>query len=247
MENPAYILLSRTTVLRSQMEVLANNLANMNTPGYRSEQLLFNEFLSPKATNPGLRGDGARVSFVGLGGTLTDTREGPLENTGNQMDLALQGEGFFVVQTPDGARYTRDGHFSADQQGQIVTRDGFPVLDTGNRPMTVPSGTTSIEVTASGRISSDKGQVGSLQVVKFANGVALQKAGVNLYQTDGTPQPVDATTKVQQGMIEQSNVQPVIEISKMVELQRAYEAASQMVTNEHDRGLKAIEVLTKTS
>jgi len=246
MENPAYILLSRTTVLRSQMEVLSNNLANMNTPGYRSEQLLFNEFLSPKATNPGLRGDGARVSFVGLGGTLTDTREGPLENTGNQLDVAIQGAGYFVIQTPDGPRYTRDGHFGTDTQGQIITRDGFPVLDSANRPMSVPAGATSIEITASGRINSDKGPVGALNVVKFDNELSLQKVGAGMYQTDATPQPVDGTTKVQQGMIEQSNVQPIIEISKMVELQRAYEAASQMVTNEHDRGLKAIEILTKT-
>ncbi len=247
MENPAYIVLSRQTGLRSQMAVIANNLANMNTPGYRGEQLLFNEYLSPKASNPGLRGDGARVSFVGLGGTLTDTREGPLETTGNQLDFAIQGDGYFVVQTPDGPRYTRDGHFSTDAQGRLVTREGLSVLDSANRPLTVPPGASSIEVTGTGQLSSDKGSIGTLQVVKFANEVSLQKVGTNMFQTDSAAQPVDGTTKIQQGMVEGSNVQPIVEISKMVELQRAYEAAAQMINNEHDRGLKAIEVLTKTS
>lgn len=247
MENPALIVVSRQSALRSQMDVIANNLANLNTRGFRKEELLFSEFVSPKASNPGLRGDGAKVSFVGLGGTLTDTREGALEPTGNQLDMAIQGPGFFVVDSPNGPRYTRDGRFTIDAQGRIVNRDGAAVLDPRGRPLTVPPGATNVEVTAGGQVSSDKGAVGNLQVVKFADELSLQKVGVNQYQTDAAPQAVDGNTQVRQGMLEGSNVEPIIEITKMIQVQRAYEAANQMVNNENDRGLKAIDVLTRTN
>jgi flagellar basal-body rod protein FlgF len=247
MENPALIVLSRQSALRSQMDVIANNLANMNTRGFRKEELLFNEFVSPKAGNPGLRGDGVKISFVGLGGTLTDTREGALETTGNQLDLAIQGPGFFTVDGPNGPRYTRDGRFTIDAQGRIVNRDGAAVLDPRGRPLAVPAGASTIEVTGSGQLSSDKGAIGNLQVVKFADELSLQKVGTNQYQTDAAPQPVDGNTIVRQGMLESSNVEPIVEITKMLQVQRAYESASQMVTNEHDRDLKAIDVLTRTS
>jgi flagellar basal-body rod protein FlgF len=247
MENPALIVVSRQSALRSQMDVISNNLANLNTRGFRKEELLFSEFVSPKASNPGVRGDGAKVSFVGLGGTLVDTKEGALETTGNQLDLAIQGPGFFVVDSPNGPRYTRDGRFTVDGQGRIVNRDGAAVLDPRGRPLAVPPGAANIEVTASGQLSSDKGQIGSLQIVKFADELALQKIGTNQYQTDATPQPVDGNTAVRQGMVESSNVEPIIELTKMIQVQRAYEAASQMVNNEHDRSLKAIDILTRTN
>src|SRR5258708_29653328 len=158
MENPSLIVLSRQSALRSQMDVISNNLANMNTRGFRGEQLLFNEDVNAKAGTPGVRGDGAKISFVGLGGTLTDTREGALEPTGNQLDFAIKGPGFFAVDGPNGPRYTRDGRFTIDGQGQIVNRDGAAVLDPRGRPLTVPPGAASIEVTAGGEGSSDQSQ-----------------------------------------------------------------------------------------
>src|SRR5947208_1437046 len=108
MENPSYIVLSQQMGLQRNMEVIANNLANANTTGYKAERLMFSEFMPPKAGNPGITGDGARVSFAGLAGTLADIGEGPLETTGNQLDFAIKGSGFFVVDTPNGPRYTRD-------------------------------------------------------------------------------------------------------------------------------------------
>jgi flagellar basal-body rod protein FlgF len=246
MENPAYVVLSQQTALSKQMDVIANNLANVNTPAFRGQTLLFNEFLG-KATNPGITGPGSRIAFVGLGGTLPDIRPGPIEPTGNQLDFALQGSGYFVVNTPDGPRYTRDGHFGLNGQGQLVTAQGYQVVDPQGRPLTVPQGANTVEVTPTGTLTSDKGPIGSLQIVKFDSDVAMQKVGSDLYQTDAPAQKADPATAVKQGMIEGSNVQPIVEVSKMIQVQRAYEAANQMIMNEHDRDIQAIQVLTKTS
>lgn len=246
MENPSYIVLSQQMALSKQMDVIANNLANVKTPAYRGETLLFQQFVG-KAANPGITGNGATVSFVGLGGTLPDIRPGPLEPTKNPMDFAIEGRGYFSLNTPDGLRYTRNGHFAINAQDQLVNADGYQVLDTQGRPLTVPQGAANIEVTASGVLSSDKGPIGNLQVVKFDSDVAMQKIGADLYQTDAPSQPVDTTTSVKQGMIEGSNVKPVVEITKMIQVQRAYEAANNMLMAEHDRHLQAIQILTKTS
>lgn len=246
MENPAYVVLSQQMALSKQMDVIANNMANVNTPAYRGQTLLFNEFLG-KATNPGISGTGSRVAFVGLGGTLPDIRPGPMEPTSNPLDFALQGRGYFAVSTPDGLRYTRDGHFQINAQGQLVNAQGYQVVDPQGRPLSVPQGANNIEVTPTGTLNSDKGPIGSLQIVKFDSDVAMQKVGTDLYQTDAPAQPVDATTTVKQGMIEGSNVQPILEVSKMIQVQRAYEAAQTIISNEHDRDIQAIQVLTKTS
>lgn len=246
MENPSYIVLSQQMALSKQMDVIANNLANVNTPAYRDETLLFSQFLG-KASNPGLQGNATPISFVGLGGTLPDTRPGPVEPTSNPMDFALEGRGYFAVNTPDGIRYTRDGHFSINAQSQIVTAEGYQVVDPQGRPLTVPANASDIAVTPTGTLSSNQGPIGSFQLVKFADDAALQKVGTDLYQTDAPSQPIDATTTVKQGMIEGSNVQPILEITKMIQVQRAYQSAQQMITNEHNRELQAIQVLTKTS
>ena len=246
MENPAYVVLSQQMALSKQMDVIANNLANVNTPAYRGQTLLFNEFLG-KATNPGITGNGSKIAFVGLGGTMPDIRPGPIEPTSNPLDFAIQGKGYFVVSTPDGLRYTRAGHFQINGQGQLVNGDGYQVVDPQGRPLSVPAGANNIEVTASGALSSDKGPIGNMQIVKFDNDVTMQKIGTNLYQSDAPAQAVDATTSVKQGMIEGSNVQPIVEVTKMIQVQRAYEAANMMIMNEHDRDVQAIQTLTKTS
>jgi flagellar basal-body rod protein FlgF len=246
MENPSYIVLSQQMGLHRNMEVIANNLANMNTSGYKAERLMFSEFLTSKAGNPGVAGDGARVAFPGLAGTLADSREGPLETTGNQLDFAIKGSGYFVVDTPNGPRYTRDGHFELDGQGRIVNRDGYAVLDPQGRPLNVPQGTVKIEATPTGTLNTEKGAIGSLQVVKFDSETGLRKISANLFETDQAPQKAD-NVAIQQNMIEASNVQPILEMSKMIEVQRAYQSAQQMLDREHDRSSRAIATFTKTN
>ena len=246
MENPSLIVLSQQMALSKQMDVIANNLANVNTPAYRDETLLFTQFLG-KASNPGLHGNATTVSFVGLGGTLPDTRPGPIEPTSNPMDFALEGRGYFAVNAPDGVRYTRDGHFTINAQSQIVNSDGYQVLDPQGRPLNVPQGAANVAVTSTGALSSDKGVIGNFQLVRFADDTAMQKVGTDLYQTNAPAQQVDSTTTVKQGMLEGSNVQPIVEITKMIQVQRAYQSAQQMITNEHSRDIQAIQVLTKTN
>jgi flagellar basal-body rod protein FlgF len=217
----------------------------VNTPGYKAERMMFIEFLTGKASNPGISGEGSRISFLGQGGTLADFREGTLESTFNQLDFAIHGPGYFVLDTPAGPRYTRDGHFELSGDGRIVSRDGYTVLGQGGQALQVPEGTKKIEVTESGRLSGDKGDIGPMQIVKFDNEVQLRKLGANLYETDAQPQPVDNTTKVQQAMIEASNVQSILELTKMIDVQRSYQAAQKMIDNEHDRARKAIQTFTR--
>ncbi|MBM3650679.1 MAG: flagellar basal-body rod protein FlgF [Alphaproteobacteria bacterium] len=247
MENPSYIVLSHQSGLRRQMEVIANNLANMSTNGFKAERLMFTEYMVSKAGNPQTSGNASRISFVGQAGTYSDHREGPLQSTGNQLDMAIAGPGYFTVETPGGPRYSRDGRFELDGQGRIVNREGLVVLGRGGQALTVPQGATKVEVSNSGRITSDKGDVGELAVVKFHSDNALRKVGGNLFETDAAPQPVDATTRVQQNMIEASNVQSIFEISNMIELQRRYQASQRLLEAEHERARTAIQKLTRVS
>jgi len=247
MENPSYIMLSQQSGLRRQMDVIANNLANANTTGFKAERMMFAEYLVSKASNPMTGGSGARISFVGQAGTLADTREGALQSTGNQLDMAIAGPGYFTVETPGGPRYTRDGRFELDGLGRIVNREGLPVLSRGGQPLTVPQGTTRVEVSNTGRITSDRGDIGELGVVKFESDIALRKIGGNLYETDAQPQAVDATTRIQQNMVEASNVQSIFEVSNMIELQRRYASSQRMLEAEHERARTAIQKLTRVN
>jgi flagellar basal-body rod protein FlgF len=151
MENPGYIALSRQMVLRRQMDLLANNLANLTTPGYRGESMLFVEHLKP--TQPR-----EQVAFVQDLATVRDLRAGPMSHTGNPLDLAIKGEGYFAVETPEGERYTRAGGFTLDPDGQIVTVKGYPLLGKGGAPITVPPDSGAVTVARDGTVSSDQGE-----------------------------------------------------------------------------------------
>jgi len=247
MENPSYIVLSQQMGLRRQMDVIANNMANANTAGFKAERMLFTELLATKAGNPGTSGTGARISFLGEAGTLADMREGQLQSSGNQLDFAIHGPGYFTVDTPAGPRYTRDGRFELDGQGRLVNREGLPLVGPGGQPLTVPTGATKIEVTKTGKVTSDKGDVGQLALVKFDNDLAMRKVGGNLYESEAQPQPVDSSTQVQQGMVEGSNVQSILEISSMIEVQRRYQSSQRLIEAEHERARSAIQKLSRVS
>lgn len=247
MENPSYIVISQQMGLRRQMDVIANNLANANTTGFKAERMLFAEHLVTKATNPTAAGPGARISFLGQAGTLSDPREGTLQKSDNQLDFAIAGPGYFTVETPGGPRYTRDGRFELDGTGRVVNRDGYPLLSRGGQPVTIPTGTSKVEVSQTGRMTSDKGDVGDIAVVKFDSEAGMRKVGANLYETDQTPQAIDDATRVQQNMIEASNVQSIFEISQMIEIQRRYQASQRLMEAEHERARTAIQKLTRVN
>lgn len=246
MENPSYIALGHARGLQRQMEVVANNLANASTAGYRAERVMFRELLSQKATMPGLKGLGARSSFVEEAGTLRDTRTGRLERTGNGLDVAVDGPGYFVVETPQGLRYTRQGSFRPDAQGRLTTYDGLPVLGEGGQPITLRADDREVEIDRRGAISGKDGPIGKLRLVQFENEQALRKVGDNLYAAGGQDeQPADQRVQVVQGSIEGSNVQGVLEMSQMIELLRRYQSAQRLMEQEHDRSRRAIDKLSR--
>jgi flagellar basal-body rod protein FlgF len=236
MENPGYIALSRQMVLRRQMDLLANNLANLTTPGYRGESMLFVEHLKP--TQPR-----EQVAFVQDLATVRDLRAGPMSHTGNPLDLAIKGEGYFAVETPEGERYTRAGGFTLDPDGQIVTVKGYPLLGKGGAPITVPPDSGAVTVARDGTVSSDQGELGRIRLVGFGNEQALAKLEGGLYDAkDQEPLSLEEQD-IQQGKLEASNVAGIVEMTKLISAVRSYQAAANMANQEHQRQRRAIDAL----
>lgn len=217
------------------MEVLANNVANANTTAYKSQQVSFETYVSePKF--------GDKINFVVNRATLRNTTPGSTVNTGNELDMALQGKGYFAVRTPQGVQYTRAGSFVLDNDGNIVTQDGNQVLSAGGQALNIPNDASALHVDQTGRITTDKGEVGQLQVVNFAHEQDMVETGHNLYQASEKATPA-TDTKVAQGMIEQSNVNAVVEMTKVTEVVRAYQQTQTLLQNENDRIRNAVRVL----
>ena len=236
MENTGYIALSNQMVLRQHMNVIANNLANLNTSAFKGESMLFSEYLSKTE-------DGKLLSFVQDLAVFRDTRQGAMTRSSNPLDLAINGEGYFKVEAPGGERYTRRGSFTLDDRGQIVTPEGYPVLNTGDAPITIPTDSQTITITREGIVSTEDGEVGRIQVVSFENEQRLTRSENGLYDAeDEQPQQLQRPD-IQQGMIETSNVQGVFEMTRMIETVRKYQSASKMTEGEHERQRKAIEHL----
>jgi flagellar basal-body rod protein FlgF len=240
MDNAAYISLSRQSATRRQMEVIANNIANVSTPAYKNQRLLFSEFVTKGAN------DMQRMSFVQDTAVIRETSEGPLTDTKNPLDVAIKGDGYFVVQGQDEPLYTRNGRFHLDEKGRLVNTANLPVLDEGDNPVTIPTGAARIEIGEDGSVSTETGTVGRIQVVQFDDEQTLALISNTMYRSDATPSPT-TDVKVLQGMIEESNVQPIIETAKMIEALRSYENSQQMIQSDHERVLKAIDTLTHAS
>ena len=228
MENTLLIGLSRQMTLERQMDVVANNVANVNTSGYKADKSLFEEYLKSGAHEDNFVGRDRRVSYVQDRGTFNDFSQGPTEQTKNPLDVAIDGGGFLVVQTPAGERYTRDGGLQINNQGQLVTAAGNPVLGTSG-PIVFQPTDHDVNIAADGNITVLEGinridsVRGKLRLVSFADAQKLLKEGSNLYSagTGAAAQP-DTASKVRQGFIEKSNVNSVAEMSRMIEVTRAY-------------------------
>lgn len=241
MENALLVGLSRQVVLKRQMDVVANNLANMNTAGYKSGTLLFEEHLAPIAQMNDLAGSDKQISFVLDNSIYRSFEEGSFEQSSNDLDVAISGDGWLVVQTPDGDRYTRNGQFKLDAEGQLVTAAGFPVLGEGG-PITFSEQDTGIEIARDGTISTNQGIKDRLQVVQFENNAVLKKQGEMLFSTEQQPDPAE-DARVLQGVIEKSNVKPISELSRMIETVRAYTTMAQTLSQAQDLRRDAIEQL----
>ena len=236
MENTLIVALARQDVLSRQMEAISNNLANLNTAGFKSESMVFEERVEEA-------GENQVISLVHDVTYFRDVSEGPMTNTDNPLDLAIHGDAYFAVQTPDGQRYTRHGVFQLDNTGQIVTSDGNPLLGAGGAPITVPANASNIIIARDGTISADAAQIGRIEVFRFQNAAALSKVGNSLLDAQEQTPESTRDSDIVQGMVEGSNVNGVAEMTRMIETVRSYQAASQLVDMEHQRILEAIDAL----
>ena len=239
-ENTFLVGLSQQMASNRAMEVIASNLANLNTPAYKREEVQFEQYMVPVQATEAEGGGTVNVSFVLDHGVARDLSAGRVEQTGSLLDMAIDGPGYFVVQTPEGERYTRNGHFRFDEQGQVVTDDGYVVQSDGGA-ITLQPQDGDLRLGSDGTLSTDLQQVGKLRIVNFTDERALKKMGSSLYDA-GTQQPTPvANPRVRQGMIEKSNVEPVLEISHMIEVMRAYQASTDLTKSGEDLLKQAIE------
>jgi flagellar basal-body rod protein FlgF len=249
MENTLLIGLSRQMVLERQMDVVANNIANVNTNGFKSDASLFQEYLKTGAHEDNFVGSDRAVSYVQDSGTYRDLSQGALQSTSNPLDLAIDGSAYLVVQTAGGERYTRDGGLQLNAQGQLVTVAGDPVLGasgpivlqpTDHDVNVSPDGTVTV-LEGTGRTDAIRGK---LRLVSFTDAQKILKEGSNLYSAGegGVPQP-DVKSQIRQGFIEKSNVNSVAEMSRMVEVTRAYTQIATLLQQQSDLHKTAIQQL----
>ncbi|MCA3629924.1 MAG: flagellar basal-body rod protein FlgF [Methylobacterium sp.] len=242
MENVLLIALSRQTALRREMDIIANNVANANTNGFKRRISQSREFQMPVASADTFRrGEDRRVSFVIDRGTPLDLSGGTLEPTNNPLDVAISGEGFFVVQTPQGERYTRNGAMMLNANGELVNSDGFPLLgEQGNFQFS--QNDSQISIAGDGTVATSNGSRGRLRVVRFPNPQALENVGANLFSTSQQAETV-TQARVQAGFVERSNVKPVLEISRMIEVNRAYQSVASLMSRTDETRRSAIQKL----
>jgi flagellar basal-body rod protein FlgF len=228
-ENALLVGLSRQMALRRELDVIANNMANVSTNGFKARSARFSEFITPAARDDNFLRPDRRVSYVIDQGTPIDLSGGTIERTGNPLDAAIQGEGYFVVQTQGGDRYTRSGAFDINSKGELVTQQGHRVTGE-NGPIVLAPGETGVRMAADGTVSTDQGQRGKLRLVKFANPQSVRNEGDNLFSATTPAQSVGPTGKIEPGALERSNVKPILEMSRLLDVQRTYTTIAGLMT-----------------
>lgn len=248
MENSTTIALSLLVARSRAMDVTANNLANANTPGYRAERMQFSDWLvrEPATEDSSALPPGGRLlAYTQDRATYRDMQPGPMTATANPLDLALgAAQGFFSVMTPQGPKLTRAGHFERAPDGAVVDTAGNKLLDTAGRPIQLSTADTLISVSGDGVVSSQNGQIAKIGVVAPADPNALTPEGDRLFATTSPTSQV-AAPQISQGLLEQSNVRPILEMVEMMRGQRNFEMTSQMVSAEADRQQSAIDKITQ--
>ncbi len=244
MENAQLVGLSRQLTLQRELDLIANNVANVDTAGFKAQTLLMKEQkLAPAAATEFRRSD-RPISFVLDDGNVYDFRPGQMVTTGNDLDVAVDGKGWFAVQTGGGERYTRNGSFAIGPDGTLQTRDGNPVL-TDAGPLVLQANESKISIAADGTISTEQGVRGRIKVVDFADAGDLKKIGETLFE--GQNPQASTLPRLVQGQIEKSNVRAVVEISRLIEVGRAYQNVANWMSNVDDLRRNAIEKLAQVA
>ncbi len=234
MENAGYTTLSRQSGLAREMQIVANNIANSATTGFRAEGLIFSEYVKPVDR-------GASLS-MGQGNVRnTSFEQGALTQTGGTFDFAIEGDGYFLIQTPSGERLTRAGAFSPSAEGDLVTYDGFRVLDAGGAPIFVPPG-ANIAVSGDGTLSADGAPLGQVGLVRPIDVSDMVREDGVMFRTDAGYEPSE-NARVLQGFVENSNVNSVSQLARMIEVQRAYELGQSFLESEDERVRAALKAL----
>jgi flagellar basal-body rod protein FlgF len=242
MDNALYVGLSRQMTLQRQLDLAANNLANVDTAGFKVESLM----LQSDPLTPQRAPRFGPVKYVLDDGLARDFKQGALEKTGNTYDLAVEGDGFFQVQTPDGVRYTRDGRFHVDTSNQLVDAGGNPVLDASGSPISFDPQRPAPVISKTGLISQGDQAGAKVGVVRFASKGGLSKQGDN-YMASGESPTAAPDGVVRQGMVEHSNVSPVTEVTSLIDITRAYERVANMMNSTQDLSRDAIQRLGKAA
>ena len=252
MENTLLIALSWQTALRRELDVVSNNIANLNTTGFKSDNSAFSEYLMPVAHADQFALPDRRMSYVQDRATWHDLSQGPVQQTGSPLDVAIDGEGFLVVETPRGERYTRNGSLQLNNTGEIVTSAGERVLGESG-PIVLQTTDRDIVIHADGTIKVREGislnsdsTRGKLRLVTFANPQALQKDGTSMFSapTGVQAQPAQKI-HILQGAVEKSNVRGVIEMTRMIEVTRSYTEVANIVQQQNDMRRNAIQQLAE--
>ena len=235
------IALSRLMAQERALAVTANNLANANTPGYKTTRVLFSDWLDRQSDTNAPPG-GQTIAFTQDRATWRDQDPGAISRTGNPLDVALTGAGYFTVATPRGPRLTRDGRFSLAPDGGLTDSSGDKVLDTTGQPIQLSPADTVITIAADGTISSENGQLGQIGVVRVTKPMDIKAEGGTLFAATAPTTPLKTPTMVQ-GAVEGSNVQPVLELTRMMTTEREFQFVTQLVQAESDRQQSAIDKL----
>lgn len=236
MDNAVYATLTRQSGLMREMQTVANNIANAATTGFRKEGVVFAEHVR------GLGPDTPSLSMATASGRAIDLAQAPLTKTGAPFDLAIEGEGFFQIQTPTGIELTRAGGFTPTPEGTLITPDGFALLDEGGAPIVLPAGAHDIAVAADGTISSGGGPIARLGLVLPADPAELRHVAGTRFAFAGDVVPI-GEGRIFQGFLEGSNVSPVHEVARMIEVQRAYELGQAFLEREDGRIRAVIQTL----
>ncbi|AQS91629.1 MULTISPECIES: flagellar basal-body rod protein FlgF [Gluconobacter] len=245
MENSTYIALSRMDAQQRAMSVVADNMSNASTVGYKRENVLFSDFLSHQHGSKQAEGADTE-SYTQDRATYRDFQQGDMQSTGNPLDLALGGEGYFQIRTANGVRLTRAGRFEEQQDGAVVDESGNALLDRDGQPIVLPQTDHRITISADGVISTETGEQGQIGIVTAQDDNRLQAEGSRLLRTD---QPTTAVERpnIVQGMVEGSNVQMMTEVTKMMEIQRNFQFMAQFVDAEATRQKNAIDKIVQVS
>jgi len=243
--NALLVGLSRQMVLSRELDSVANNLANLSTTGFKGGGMVFQEYLSPTARVRGATSADRRLSYVEDSGAYTDFAKGPVETTGNPLDLAIDGDAFLTVETARGERYTRNGALGLDATGKLVTASGDAVLTTSG-PISFSAQDGAITIAADGTISTDQGQRGRLRLVRFDSPQRLRREGNSEFSSSAPPVELAVgAVRLVQGALEKSNVRPIVETTRLIEITRAYQSVSNMLQSGAELRRSAIQQLSE--